>query len=229
MSYHIRKVKTGTNATAVQVVKYVNRKLIVVKHFGSAHNKEQEGIIRDNAIKWITEQTKQTTLFEQGEQFIPLEQFEYLGFQYTFLYDTLYKLQSRLGYTCFGNKLLNDLVTIRIIEPASKLRSVELLETYFNIKHRHRTLYDILPKLLNLKNKIEKLTINFAIKEFDFDFAIVFYDVTTLYFETFKADDFRKEGFSKDNKSNQPQILVGLVVNKEGFPLAYDLFPGNTF
>lgn len=64
---------------------------------------------------------------------------------------------------------------------------------------------------------------------FDFDFAIVFYDVTTLYFETFKADDFRKTGFSKDNKSNQPQIVVGLVVNKDGFPVAYDLFPGNTF
>ncbi|HSH52204.1 MAG TPA: IS1634 family transposase [Bacteroidales bacterium] len=229
MSYHVRKVKTGSKATAVQVVKYVKRKRVVVKHFGSAHNKEQESILWNNAVRWISEQTKQITFFEQDEQFISLEQFEYLGFQYTFLYDTLYKLQSRLGYTCFGNKLLNDLVTIRIIEPASKLRSVELLETYFNIKHRRRTLYDILPKLLKLKNKIEELTINFAVKEFDFDFAIVFYDVTTLYFETFKADDFRKEGFSKDNKSNQPQILVGLVVNKEGFPLSYDLFPGNTF
>lgn len=229
MSYHVRKVKTGSKAIAVQVIKYVNRKRIVVKHFGSAHNKEQVSILWDNATRWITEQTEQIPLFEQDEQFISLEQFEYLGFQYTFLYDTLYKLQSRIGYTCFGNKLLNDLVTIRIIEPASKLRSLKLLGTYFNINHRRRTLYDILPKLLKMKNKIEELTINFAIKEFDFDFAIVFYDVTTLYFETFKADDFRKEGFSKDNKSNQPQILVGLVVNKEGFPLSYDLFPGNTF
>lgn len=182
MSYHVRKVKTGSKATAVQVVKYVNRKRIVVKHFGSAHNKEQESILWDNASKWISQQSKQMTFFPEDEGFISLEQFEYLGFQYTFLYDTLYKLQSRLGYTCFGNKLLNDLVTIRIIEPASKLRSVELLETYFNIKHRRRTLYDILPKLLKLKNKIEELTINFAVKEFDFDFAIVFYDVTTLYF-----------------------------------------------
>ncbi len=80
-----------------------------------------------------------------------------------------------------------------------------------------------------MKNKIEELTIKFAVKKFDFDFAIVFYDVTTLYFETFKADDFRKTGFSKGNKSNQPQIVVGLVVNKEGFPVAYELFPGNTF
>lgn len=168
-------------------------------------------------------------MFPQQESFIPLEQCEYLGFQYTFLYETLYKLQVRLGYTCFGIKLLNDLVTIRIIEPASKLRSLELLETYFNIKHRRQTLYDIFPVLLKLKNKIEELTINFAIKEFDFDFAIIFYDVTTLYFETFRPDNLRKTGFSKDNKFNQPQIVVGLVVNKDGFPVAYDIFPGNTF
>jgi len=121
------------------------------------------------------------------------------------------------------------LVTIRIIEPASKLRSLELLETYFNIKHRRQSLYEILPTILKLKDKIEELTINFAVKEFNFDFAIVFYDVTTLYFETFKSDAFRKTGFSKDNKSQQPQIVVGLVVNKDGFPLAYEIFPGNTF
>lgn len=229
MHYHIRKIKTGSNSIAVQIIKYENRKRVVLKHVGSAHNKDEIIILLDNAAKWIAEQTKQILLFPQEERFVPLEQCEYLGFQYTFLYETLHKLQARLGYTCFGNKLLNDLVTIRIIEPASKLRSLEFLKTYFNIKHRRQTLYDILPAILKLKNKIEELTINFAVKEFDFDFAIVFYDVTTLYFETFKTDDFRKTGFSKDNKSNQPQIVVGLVVNKDGFPVAYDLFPGNTF
>lgn len=230
MSYHVRKVKTNSKAIAIQVIKYENRKRVVVKHIGSAHNKDEVITLCNNAATWITEQTKQIPLFHhQEESFIPLEQFEYLGFQYTFLYETLLKLQAKLGYTYFGNKLLNDLVAIRIIEPASKVHSLELLETYFSIKHRRQTLYDKIPVFLKLKDKIEKLTINFAVKEFDFDFAIVFYDVTTLYFETFKADDFRKHGFSKDNKPNQPQIVVGLVVNKEGFPVAYDLFPGSTF
>ena len=229
MSYYVRKVKTGSKATAVQIIKYENRKRVVVKHIGSAHNEDEVTILCNNAAKWISEQTKQIPMFVEEERFIPIEQYEYLGFQYTFLYETLLHLQARLGYTYFGNKLLNDLVTIRIIEPASKVRSLELLETYFNIKHRRRSLYDEIPSLLKLKNKIEELTINLAIKEFDFDFTIVFYDVTTLYFETFKADDFRKPGFSKDNKSNQPQIVVGLFVNKQGFPISYDLFPGNTF
>ena len=229
MMYHIRKVKTASDSTAVQIIRYENRKRVVVKHMGSAHNKDEVIILWNNAENWITEQTKQIPIFTQEERFISFEQLEYLGFQYTFLYETLYKLQTRLGYTCFGNKLLNDLITIRIIEPASKLHSLELLKTYFNIKHRRQIFYRMLPEMLKLKDKIQELTINFAEKEFDFDFSIVFYDVTTLYFETFKADDFRKSGFSKDNKSNQPQIVVGLVVNKEGFPVAYELFPGNTF
>lgn len=52
-----------------------------------------------------------------------------------------------------------------------------------------------------------------------------------MYFETFKEDTeaFRKPGFSKDNKPNQPQILIGLVVNDMGFPIYYDIFIGNTF
>ena len=55
------------------------------------------------------------------------------------------------------------------------------------------------------------------------------YDVTTLYFETFHSDDLRIPGFSKDNKPQQPQIVVGLLVTQSGFPLVYEVFSGNTF
>jgi transposase len=57
----------------------------------------------------------------------------------------------------------------------------------------------------------------------------LFYDVTTLYFETFQEDELRRNGFSKDNKSQQPQILIALMVTKEGLPVAYEVFAGNTF
>lgn len=50
-----------------------------------------------------------------------------------------------------------------------------------------------------------------------------------MYFESFKEYEFQKPGFSKDNKANQPQIVIGLVVTGEGFPVHYDVFPGNTF
>ena len=68
-----------------------------------------------------------------------------------------------------------------------------------------------------------------AKKEFAFDFSLVFYDVTTLYFESFEEDELRQCGFSKDNKFNQPQIVLGLLVNVEGFPLGYQIFEGKKF
>jgi transposase len=76
---------------------------------------------------------------------------------------------------------------------------------------------------------VERLTARLAITEFGFDFSLVFYDVITLYFESFKSDELRKPGFSKDSKSNQPQIVIGLVVNNMGFPVAYEVFEGNKF
>jgi len=118
---------------------------------------------------------------------------------------------------------------VRIIEPASKLRSIILLEEYFGIKHRRQKYYDSAPAWLELKSKTESIAVKFAREHYDFNYNLVFYDVTTLYFETFESDDLRKNGFSKDNKSQQLQILIALMVSKEGLPISYEVFPGNTF
>jgi transposase len=125
--------------------------------------------------------------------------------------------------------LLNDLVAIRIFEPASKLRSLELMEQFFGISHSRKTYYKIAPQCVDLKRTVEKKVADFAGIHYTFNFDILFYDVTTLYFETFEEDGFRRNGFSKDNKSEQPQILIALMVSKEGFPVAYEVFSGNTF
>lgn len=122
-----------------------------------------------------------------------------------------------------------DLVIIRIVEPASKLRSIELLKDYFGIRHRRQNFYTSVGQWTGLKTSIEKAVTTFAQKEHAFDYNLLFYDVTTLYFETFDEDDLRKPGFSKDNKSQQPQIVVALMVSKEGFPIAYEVFEGSTF
>ncbi|MBK9290310.1 MAG: IS1634 family transposase [Bacteroidetes bacterium] len=82
---------------------------------------------------------------------------------------------------------------------------------------------------ISFKNQVlEKVNV-FAQKEHGFDYSLLFYDVTTLYFETFEGDELRRTGFSKDGKWQQPQILVGLMVSKDGFPLDFDIFTGNTF
>jgi len=118
---------------------------------------------------------------------------------------------------------------MRVMEPASKLRSIELLETYFGIRHRRQRFYEAAARWLSLKQEVEKQTLRFAEDEFQIDYRLLFYDVITLYFETFEADELRKPGFSKENKSNQPQILLALMVTQEGFPVAYEIFTGNTF
>ncbi|MEZ4909000.1 MAG: IS1634 family transposase [Saprospiraceae bacterium] len=127
------------------------------------------------------------------------------------------------------NKLLLDLVIIRIFEPASKLRSIELIETYFGIKHQRKNYYKSTSKWAVLKSKTETAIVDFARQNYGFKYDLLFYDVTTLYFETFEEDELRKNGFSKDNKSQQPQILIGLMVSEEGFPISYEIFKGNTF
>lgn len=137
-------------------------------------------------------------------------------------------LEDKIG---LGNlpALLKDLVVIRIFEPASKLRSLELLEQYFDAVHHRKTYYALAPNWIALKEDVERTVVNFAEKSYRFNYDLLFYDVTTLYFETFEEDDLRKNGFSKDNKSQQPQILVALMVSKEGFPIAYEIFSGSTF
>lgn len=59
--------------------------------------------------------------------------------------------------------------------------------------------------------------------------SVVFYDVTTIYFEAEKEDDLRIAGFSKEGKHKHPQIILGLLVSKGGYPLAYDIHSGNTY
>jgi hypothetical protein len=59
--------------------------------------------------------------------------------------------------------------------------------------------------------------------------SLLLFDVTTLYFESFKADELRLSGFSKDNKVKETQIVLALATTPDGMPLWYEIFPGNTW
>ena len=230
---YIRTTKTSSHAQAVQVVSYKNRKLIIEKHIGSAHTEDELTTLKNIAKNWIQKHARQRSLFDLNKtvssQFVSLDKCQFLGVYQIFAYEILKRIFSHFKFTHLNQPLLIDLAIIRIFEPASKLRSLQLLSKYFNIHHSENTMYKSLSKFIKFKSIIEKKTIRIAQSEFQFDYSFVFYDVTTLYFESFEPDDLRKMGFSKDNKSNQPQITIGLVVNKDGFPVAYDVFEGNTF
>jgi len=231
--FHIRVTKTASLSSAVQVVRYNQRKLIVVKHIGSAHNKEEIVALKSIAREWIEKESKQHSLFPAQKtltsQFISLDKTQFLGTRYLFIYQFMIQVFNRFDFQKLNCDLLTDLVLIRILEPASLLRSVELLDELFGIKYWREDFYRRLPHFIEWKEKVEKYVLSLAKKELKFNFTLIFYDVTTLYFESFKADDLRKPGFSKDGKSNQPQILIGLLVSSEGFPVAYEIYEGNKF
>jgi len=227
----IRRTKTSSGSTAVQAVEYRKRKLVMLKHFGSARTKAELQALIQDAEQWITEQTGQTSLFapSPNERMLHLGVTRFLGVRYQLGYVLLREVFHRLGFTALGKGMLLDLAAMRIFEPSSKRRAIELLERYFGISYAERTLYRMLPKCSAHKDAAEKIAVSFAKQHLNDQLSFVLYDVTTLYFESFEPDELRKPGFSKDNKANQPQIVVGLLVNPDGFPLGYEIFKGNAF
>jgi transposase len=229
--FHVRTTKTASKSTAVQIVQYKNRKLIVVKHLGSAHTDDEIQNLKKAAQQWIERQTKQLSLYSSPSttSLFDQSQYQYIGFRYTLTYESFLKLCKTLKFDRLDNQLLLDLVIARIIKPGSKNHSIEFLKEFTGREHRREYLYRQLPKLLALKNSVLSKVTSFARKEFGFNFSLVFYDVTTLYFESCETDELRQCGFSKDNKFNQPQIVLGLLVTDNGFPLGYQIFEGKKF
>lgn len=229
--YKIRKIKYSAGSTSVQVYKIENRKRIILRHIGTARTAGELTNLITLANDFIETSTKQLFLFNdrQSDQIINIKQTVFIGIYYSFFHELISKLIIYIGFDKLQNTFLLDLVIMRMLEPSSKVRSIALLEEYFGIKHRRQKYYDSAPAWLELKSKAETIAVKFAQTHYNFNYDLVFYDVTTLYFETFEADDLRKNGFSKDNKSQQPQILIALMVSKEGLPIAYEIFPGNTF
>jgi len=227
----IRVVTTASKARAVQAIHYQNNKRIVVKHFGSCKSDDELKEMLVLANEWIKDFTGQISIFpdDNPNAVLHVNHCSFLGVYYTFFYDLSGFIQKEIGFKELTYPMLQDLVTIRLLEPASKLRSIELLENYFGIVHQRKNYYKIARKWLDLKESIQSKALEYAREKYAFNFNLLFYDVTTLYFETFEEDEIRKNGFSKDNKSGQPQILVALLVTKEGFPVCCEVFPGNTF
>jgi len=226
--YSVRKVKTKSSSIAIQVVQYVGHRSIVIKHIGSGKDDAEIKALRQKAFDWIDGHSGQLSLFpDQKQKILLVDRADCIGVTHHFAF--------RFFMGCLDEcelshlpRLLLDLAIIRLIEPASKLRSIELLQHYFGIQYSQR-IYRNIPKLTSYKADIEHSAYNVAQKKFNEPFYFVLYDVTTLYFESFKADEFKNQGFSKDNKSQQPQIVIGLLVTQSGFPLSYEVFAGNTF
>lgn len=228
----IRRVRTSSGAVAVQIVRYENRRCVIVRHVGSARSDEEREVLMREAECARDELSIQPSLFaarrEEGA-FLHENHLNLQSVTHLFAHKMLRQCSQMCGLGVL-HPLYQDLALMRIIEPASKLRTIELLQRYFTISYGERTVYRLLPQLLDHKSTIEAAAYQTACRQFVEVFALVLYDVTTLYFESHEPDDgLKARGFSKDDKSKQPQIVVGLLVTSEGFPLMHEVYKGNMF
>lgn len=232
----VRTTKTKSGKTAVQVVNSTHDKTTVFKHLGSVTTKEEIDRLKHLGEQYIEAEEGVIPLFPQlssldrRRQVLSLmESIVVKSTRHITVYNLLLSWYHHCGFDQLGSGLLRDLSLIRLFEPTSKRQSVSLLDQHFLKQHSLTKVYRELKSLGQLKPEAEKVAMAFAKTHYNFNFTLVFYDVTTLYFESFTPDDLRKCGFSKDNKANQPQIIVGLIVDHQGFPVSYALFEGNTF
>lgn len=227
----IRKVRTASGATAVQVVRNKGKKRIIVKHIGSAHSESECEKLVTEAENYAEAHCRQPSLFAGDTTSSPqldVAHTKLVGVTHLFARNALLSCARLCGLGALSELYL-DLALMRIIEPTSKLRTLELLQWYFNVRYAQRTVYRMLPKLLDHQEEIEVAAIQTARDDLKETFSLVLYDVTTLYFESFKEYDFQHPGFSKDNKHQQPQIVIGLITTRSGFPVMHEVFKGNTF
>lgn len=230
MRYKVGISKTSTGNTQVQVIYYHKRKTIVVKHIGSSDDKNELVDLKKKAEEWILEQSNSYGLFSKTEVNKFEDTYEYQGVYFNYAYEFLEKIFLKFKFNNHLTELFKDLMITRILEPGSKKNNLEFLQEFLNKFHSENQLYKSIAKYDDtMREGLEKEVVNIAKSEFGFDFSFVLYDVTTLYFESFKDDEFKRVGFSKDNKSNQPQVVIGLIVTKDGFPVSYQVFKGNTF
>ena len=137
-----------------------------------------------------------------------------------------YKFEKNFKYNL--DEILRLLTFSRILNPMSKKSTVTHQDEYFKefnveLKSVYKSLSNFSEMKIDLQNYLnEKVS-----ETYGRDASLVFYDVTNYYFETEIEDDLKKKGPSKEKKST-PIVQMGLLIDSNGLPIAYDLFPGNT-
>jgi len=138
-------------------------------------------------------------------------------------------LFDRIGFNTIPDEMFRHITLARLAYPVSKLKTVDYLYRYCGIQKSADEIYLFLDRLANRhKSQAEAVAYEYSKRRLG-KISVVFYDMTTLYFEAEDEDDFRKIGFSKDGKFQHPQIMLGLLVGERGLPIGYDVYEGNTF
>jgi len=245
----VRKVRTASGAVAVQVVKKHRGSREILAHVGSAHTDAELGILLEKARAMAIGDQEvlgfevpahaeriadvaaggAATLFAEPAKAkgSPVGSGRTAATSSRLLYEAIGAVYDALGFGVVADEVFRDLVIARIIEPTSKLDSLRVLGDLGADVVSYRTIHRHL-KLINSRCYRDAL----AKRCFEHctdrgTLSLLLYDVTTLYFEVENEDELRKVGYSKERRID-PQIVVGLLVDRTGFPLQISCFEGST-
>lgn len=137
------------------------------------------------------------------------------------------KVYDSIGFNRIDDSVLRNLVAARLCQPMSKMATAEYLKSHFDEDVSLSKIYRYLDKLYNTQqDTVQRISVEHTLSVLGGRVEMLFYDVTSLYFESFAEDDLRAPGFSKDGKTAETQIILGLLVCENGYPLSYSIFNG---
>lgn len=227
----IREKKNKSGKVSVQVIDKSSGRYRVVKTIGNSSEADTIKRMVQQGERWIQQQTGALQLdFFQKDALLEellgsIRQVRIAGIELV-----LGRLFDDIGFNQIKDSLFRKLVMARLCYPASKLKTTEYLQHYENYSTDKDKIYRYLDKLHNSQKRlVQKISYEHTLSVLNHSIQLVFYDVTTLYFEIEQEDELRKTGFSKDGKPGNPQLVLGLLVSQGGYPLAYEVFKGNKF
>lgn len=229
----VRKKKNRSGSVSVQVIDK-SKAYRVVKTIGSSKDPEHIRRMFELAKLFIAHQNKQYSLFPQDQQNnaavldfvrnVQNSQVRTVGPELIFG-----KIFDQIGFDAIPERLFRDIVIARLVYPTSKAKTVDYLCRYQGKTISTQSIYRFLDRLNDQYiPQAQQIAYEQSLSILK-HITVVFYDMTSLYFENEDEDDLRRIGFSKDGKFQNPQIMLGLLVGRNGYPIGYDIFEGNTF
>lgn len=231
----IRKRKNPSGSTSVVAVSKKNGTFREVKNFGTVRSGKELDDLYAEACKWLrTHDGQQEIDFDnvmgrEEEEIMPVvDNIDSVLINGTQI--LLNRIYDSIGFNAIPDEILRHLVIARICQPANKLATTSYLKSYFDEDVDLNRIYRYMDTLYNTQMEtIQRISVEHTRRITGGRIGLLFYNVSTLYFETSRTDTLREPGFSKDGKSKESQVVLGLLVSESGYPLSYSLFNGKQY
>ena len=232
----IRRKPNKSGSFSIQVVDKIRGHYKLIKSFGSSKTEEDLAAMEKEASDFISTYGGQAVIdFERCRKEEEREHAEKLFESIVDIRQDgvrliLEPIYNAMGFDALGDETLKFLSIARICQPKSKVATVEYLKRYFDEDVNLNRIYRYMDTLYNTRREqIQQISVEHTRRLLGGRIGIVFYDVTTLYFETAREDALRSPGFSKDGKTAESQSVLGLLVSRDGYPLSYNIFNGGQY